>query len=34
VSAAATTVEANQDYIEVVNLQASIGTTNTAGVNK
>jgi len=34
VSAAATTAEGNQDYIEVINLQATIGTTNTAGANK
>ena len=34
VSAAGTTAEGNQDYIEVVNLQATIGTTNTAGANK
>ncbi|XP_023337446.1 uncharacterized protein LOC111708343 [Eurytemora carolleeae] len=33
-SAAATTAEGNQDYIEVINLQATIGTTNTAGANK
>ena len=34
VSAAAATAEGNQDYIEVTNLQNTIGTTNTAGVNK
>ena len=34
VSGAAATAEGNQDYIEVTNLQNTIGTTNTAGVNK